>query len=138
MNTPTEVTTYQSEPVSSPITMGTVLVMCALTCVITLMAGYFGSQIATKRGWMGPSAEEKVVYLNFEKVVEMGITKSLEGGVLGMDEAKVAADKFQGSIAALMDQYAQAGYVIINDKAVIKGSAKQDLTPEFVAKLGLK
>jgi hypothetical protein len=125
---------------ASGVSLGTCLLMCGFTLALTLSIGAFAPQIASKYGFSLPGstpAVSKVVYLDFEKLLEAGIKHST-----GMEQSDLAlitkeADKFQADIGVLLQKYAAEGYLVINSKALIVGAKGQDITPIFIKGLGL-
>ncbi len=112
------------------------LCMCLVAVLVSLSAVWFGYGQATKRGWIESSAA-KVVFLDFEKVVEAGINKVMEQEKGSVGEAKDDAVMFQKRISASLDSYTARGYVVINKRALIDGSVAHDITPEVIRSLGL-
>ena len=135
--------TVQSTPQTAPqfVTLGTSVALCIVTAAVTLMAVFFGPGIAAKFGVQVSSTAEsssKVVYLDFDRLLAAGIKRAMEGDRAAVDDVKKDADKFQTDITAVIQKYAEAGYMVINYKALINASRDQDITPDVMKKLGLK
>lgn len=117
------------------ITMGTAVVLCLFTSLITLMAVIYGPAIAHKQGIKLPGAGHltgsKIVYLDFEKVLQAGMERALSGGT-GAEDMKIQADKFQGEIKRVLTGYTESGYTVINAKALIQGAADDDITTDVI------
>ncbi len=112
------------------------LCMCLVAVLVSLAAAWFGYGQATKRGWI-ESSTAKVVFLDFEEVMEAGISKVMEQEKTSVSEAKEDAVMFQKRISASLDSYTTRGYVVINKRALIDGAAAHDITPEVIRSLGL-
>lgn len=129
----------EAEPSKGPfISLGTAVIMCVFTSLITLIIAAYGPSIAAKQGIKLPGAGSltgnTIVYLDFEKVLEAGIKKSMQSN-LSTEDVKVDADRFQEQINAALKTYTDAGYTIINNRALIKGAPDQDITGELIHKL---
>jgi len=117
------------------ITMGTAVVLCVLTTLITLMIVAYGPAIAQKQGFKLPGAGHltgsKIVYLDFEKVLSAGLERALKGGT-SAEDMKIQADKFQGEIKRVITGYTESGYTVINAKALIHGATSDDITGDVI------
>lgn len=103
------------------------------------MLAFYAPVIAAKRGFNLPGASvgSKVVYLDFDVLMTAGVKRALAEPQAGAELQK-QADKFQSDINAAVQAYADAGYVVINIKALIRGSKTQDITDDVLKTLGLK
>lgn len=123
------------------INFNTALILCAITALMTLICGVYLPSIAAKRGFTlpGAAASNKVVYLDFERVQMAGM-KNVMGGDLAAQNVEVQskAEKFQIDLNAVIKGYADAGYVVINSKALIAATKAQDITPAVIEALGVK
>ncbi len=121
------------------ITFGTALILCLITAVITLMVSLYAPAIAAKRGihLPGASSESKIVHLDFEKVVGAGMKKTMEASS-GVSDVQAQAEKFQVALSAAVQAYADAGFTVINSKALIGTTTNGDITGEVLNTLGVK
>ncbi len=117
------------------ITMGTAVVLCVLTTLITLMIVAYGPAIAQKQGFKLPGAGHltgsKIVYLDFEKVLSAGM-EGVVDGQSSMEEVTGKANKFQAEIKRVISSYTDSGYTVINAKALIQGAADDDITTDVI------
>ena len=124
----------QANP-QSFVTMGTAVVLCLFTSLITLMIVVYGPAIAQKQGIKLPGAGHltgsKIVYLDFEKVLSAGLESAMNAGS-GVDDMKIQADKFQGEIKRAITGYTDSGYTVINAKALIQGASDDDITADVI------
>lgn len=121
------------------VTINTALILCLITSVLTLMIGFYAPQMAAKRGITMPGySGSKVVYLDFEKVLSAGIKHSMNSDRLGVADIQKDADKFQSDMNAAIQKYADSGYIVINNKALISASPTQDITRDVIGSLGIK
>lgn len=133
-------TEAQKQPPEVPqvVTMGAALALCAVTSVVTLMITFFAPSIAAKYDLkMGADTSNKVVFLDFDRVMAAGVKRAVEGDRLGVSDLKKDADEFQANITAAIQKYADSGYIVINHKALINASKTQDITPAVIKRLGL-
>ena len=121
------------------ITMNMALVLCTLTMLFTLLLCLYAPTIAANRGLSipGVAPRNKVVYLDIEKILASGIKRSMNTAA-DLVNVQAQADKFQVDIAAAVQFYGDAGYIVINSKALIGATKSQDITGDVLAKLGLK
>lgn len=122
-----------------PITLGTAVILCVITAVMTLMLEFYAPAIAVKTGITRPGAStgSKVVYLDFEQLMAAGVKRAMTSAA-GVTDVQSQADKFQADIGAAIKAYADAGYVVINSKALISATKSQDITGDVLSTLGLK
>lgn len=115
--------------------MGTAVVLCLFTSLITLMIVVYGPAIAQKQGIKLPGAghltSSKIVYLDFEKVLKAGMEQALSSGT-GSEDMTIQADRFQGEVKRVLTGYTESGYTVINAKALIQGAAGDDITGEVI------
>lgn len=120
---------------SSFITMGTAVVLCLFTSLITLMIVVYGPAIAQKQGIKLPGAGHltgsKIVYLDFEKVLSAGMERVVDGQS-SVEEVTGKANKFQAEIKRVISSYTDSGYTVINAKALIQGAAADDITTDVI------
>ena len=120
-------------------TLKTALVLCSLTMLCTLLLCLYAPTIAANRGLSLPglATKNKVVYLDIERILASGIKRSMNTAT-DLVNVQAQADKFQVDIAAAVQFYGDAGYIVINSKALIGATKSQDITGDVLAKLGLK
>ena len=121
------------------VTLNTALLLCSLTMLFTLLLSLYAPNIAANRGLSLPglATKNKVVYLDIEKILASGIKRSMNTAA-DLVNVQAQADKFQVDIAAAVQFYGDAGYVVINSKALIGATQSQDITGDVLAKLGLE
>lgn len=121
------------------VTFGTALILCFITAVITLMLALYAPAIAAKRGIKLPGTTDqiKVVHLDFEKVVAAGMKRTVDSSS-GVEDVQVKATKFQVDLNNAVQAYADAGFTVINSKALIGTSLNGDITGDVLTTLGVK
>jgi hypothetical protein len=121
-------------------TFASTLVLCSITAVFSIAAALYLPAMAAKRGFHiggGAAIENKVVYLDFERLLAAGLKRSMDtAGSVG--DVQAQADKFQADIRASVKAYSDAGYIVINNKALIGGSKDKDITASVIENLGTK
>ena len=120
------------------ITYGTALQLCCFTAIITLLIVYFSPGIATRLGFSVDSyrSTSRVVYLDFDRIMNAGIQKTIESSS-GVNEVKKDAEIFQKNLNEAIQNYNDAGYVIVNFKAIIGTTPANDVTDDLLKKIGL-
>jgi hypothetical protein len=121
------------------VSLATVLTLCVLTCIITLMAVIFGPPIAAKIGvtrFAGNEVGSKVVSLDFERLLAAGLKRAMLNPAVG-PEVEVQALKFNAEVAKIVDRYAASGVVVINHKALITPTPLADITDRTIKEMGL-
>ena len=143
--TPTTATTAPSTPPPAAptpeatyVTYGTALLLCGFTLVITLVLTMFAPGIAQRFGINMPTtqAQPKVVYLDFERILNAGIQDTITNPQ-PIDDVKAAADKFQTNVGKAIRFYTDAGYVVVNFKAIIGATPGADITDDVIRRAGL-
>lgn len=122
------------------LTFTTAIVLCVITACITLMLAVYGPMLAAKRGLVlpGSTAASRVVFLDIDAVQTSGLHRALNSGQLRVEDIKKDADKFQADIDVEIRKLTDAGYLVINKKALMGGAMSQDVTADFISALGLK
>lgn len=121
------------------VTLGTSVVHCVVTAVFTLMAVFFAPPISARFGYGMPAGSGgKVVYLDFDKLLVVGMKRATDADHMAIGDVKQDANKFQSDVNGALQKYADAGYLIINNKALIKGSPELDITADMIGQLGMK
>lgn len=111
--------------------------LTGLGVLLSLCLVGLGYHFAAKNNLIAPTQTTKVVFLDFEAVMEVAIGQVAQRGHLSIQNTKVDAQQFQVHLSSVLTQYAQAGYVVVNKRALIEGSADADITQEVMNKLGL-
>lgn len=131
--------TQPQRPPEQGTSLATVLTLCVLTCIITLMAVIFGPALAAKAGVpsLGTSpAGSKVVTLDFERLLAAGLQRAMLNPAVG-PEVEAQALKFNAQVAKILERYGASGVVVINHKALIAPSAQADITDAVILEMGL-
>lgn len=123
---------------SSSASFSNMLVMCLTTVFVTLLIGGTLLNAGIKRGFFQQQNQSKVVYLDFEKVIGAGIKDVMNKDRASLEDTKGQAEAFQAGISRVLHEYTNDGYVVVNKKALIEGSAAFDITPVMIQKLGLQ
>lgn len=123
---------------SSSASFSNMLVMCLTTVFVTLLIGVTLLNAGIKRGFFQQQNQSKVVYLDFEKVIGAGIKDVMNKDRASLEDTKGQAEAFQAGISRVLHEYTNDGYVVVNKKALIEGSAAFDITPVMIQKLGLQ
>lgn len=114
------------------------IILCVFTGIITLMISYFAlPHLSHRLNAESAGGAPKVVSLDFERLMRAGLNKSMNTAA-GVADVQKDADKFQQDITAAYNAYADRGYLVVNSKAIISGSAASDITPEVLKSLNLQ
>ena len=137
---PIATNTSPTDPTPEPtyITYGTAVMLCGFTLIITLVLTLFAPGVAQRFGLTMPTtqAQPKVVYLDFEKILTAGIQDTISNPQ-PVGNVQAQAEKFQTNVATAIREYTDAGYVVINFKAIIGNTAAADITQAVIVRAGL-
>lgn len=119
---------------ASSISYVTAVILCLFTAVFTILICYFGYKQLNK----AHQASAMVAYLDYDTIVERAGKKVLrDGSIYKGISAQDDSAQFALNLKSAIASYADAGYIVINKKALIDGSKSFDITPAVVQKIGL-
>ncbi|OLP04632.1 hypothetical protein [Rhodoferax antarcticus] len=130
---PTPLSTMQDDS-GQYVTLTSLLIVVAITIVVTLAAVYGGAS----KGFFnfsGNDSAQKVVILNPDRLVQAGL-KAHEAKGTGAD-AQADAAQFQIDLKGEIDRLSNEGYMVINSRAVVASGKHMDVTDVVLARLGL-
>ena len=128
-------------PAAMPVAVsaGFVAWMCFLTCVGTLVLGYFGLKFASVNyPALFSGGITHYVFVDEDRLYALKLKESMTRPGMSVEQAQQAADAFQTQMTHEIAQIGKSGKTVLTKQAVLAGGHSSDVTDQVAAAMGLK
>lgn len=111
------------------ITFGSAITLCLITAALTLAGTYL--LITSPKDYLGikNTNVQRVVSLDFDRILEAGVQSALARSSNDATiDYKSSADQYNERVKVVVDELTSAGFIVINQRALISTPKNDDLT----------